>query len=190
MSPRTLNKPAKIAPVSLSLPDQAAAGSSAEAAYARLEALCSAVRAELATDLRISDAAVLPSFVSLPQVTAAEYGRVRRRLPRCCVAAFLFLSAVVAHAAIACAHLSLSSTVRHRSASSDHQTAAVKGLEDWQERLTSLLHTGPVALWVSGSAGGFPCRAWLTALGAQLFVGDLMDTLAQHPPPQPSRRRS
>ena len=59
------------------MPVQAAAGSSAEAAYGRLEALCSAVRAELAVDLRINDAAVLPSFVSLPQVTAAEYGRVR-----------------------------------------------------------------------------------------------------------------
>ena len=40
--------------------DQAAAGSSAEAAYARLEALCCAMRTELGVDLRIHDAAVLP----------------------------------------------------------------------------------------------------------------------------------
>ncbi len=59
------------------VPDQAAAGSDADVAYARLEALCAAVRAELEVDLRIHDAALLPKFVALPQVTAAEYGRVR-----------------------------------------------------------------------------------------------------------------
>ena len=57
-------------------PDQAAAGSDAEVAYARLEALCAAIRAELEVDLRIHDAALLPKFVNLPAVTAAEYGRV------------------------------------------------------------------------------------------------------------------
>lgn len=50
--------------------------SAAELAYARLEALCHAVKQELQNDLRIHDAAVLPAFVNLPQVTAAEYGRV------------------------------------------------------------------------------------------------------------------
>jgi hypothetical protein len=48
----------------------------AEVAYARLEALCQAVKGELQQDLHIHDAAVLPNFVNLPQVTAAEYGRV------------------------------------------------------------------------------------------------------------------
>ena len=49
----------------------------ADLAYARLEALCAAVKGELQQDLHIHDAAVLPNFVNLPQVTAAEYGRVR-----------------------------------------------------------------------------------------------------------------
>ena len=49
----------------------------ADLAYARLEALCGAVKGELQQDLHIHDAAVLPNFVNLPQVTAAEYGRVR-----------------------------------------------------------------------------------------------------------------
>lgn len=48
----------------------------ADLAYARLEALCAAVKGELQQDLHIHDAAVLPNFVNLPQVTAAEYGRV------------------------------------------------------------------------------------------------------------------
>ena len=48
----------------------------AELAYARLEALCQAMQAELQQDLRIHDAAVLPNFVNLPKVSAAEYGRV------------------------------------------------------------------------------------------------------------------
>ncbi|KAK9806759.1 hypothetical protein WJX72_001747 [[Myrmecia] bisecta] len=47
----------------------------AELAYARLEALCQAIKNELQNDLRIHDSAVLPSFVVLPQVTAAEYCR-------------------------------------------------------------------------------------------------------------------
>ncbi|CAK0784807.1 hypothetical protein CVIRNUC_008011 [Coccomyxa viridis] len=48
----------------------------ADLAYARLEALCGAVRGELEQDIHIHDAAVLPNFVNLPQVTAAEYGRM------------------------------------------------------------------------------------------------------------------
>ena len=48
----------------------------AELAYARLEALCAAVKTELQQDLHIHDAAVLPNFVNLPKVAAAEYGRV------------------------------------------------------------------------------------------------------------------
>ena len=52
-------------------------GGEAEVAYARLEALCQAIKAELGNDLKIHDAAVLPAFITLPQVTAAEYGRVR-----------------------------------------------------------------------------------------------------------------
>jgi len=44
-------------------------------AYARLEALASAIQAELSADLAIHDAAVLPAFINLPQVAAAEYGR-------------------------------------------------------------------------------------------------------------------
>ena len=35
------------------------------------------MRGELEQDIHIHDAAVLPNFVNLPQVTAAEYGRVR-----------------------------------------------------------------------------------------------------------------
>lgn len=56
---------------------QAGGASEAEVAYARLEALCQAIKAELGNDLKIHDAAVLPAFITLPQVTAAEYGRVR-----------------------------------------------------------------------------------------------------------------
>lgn len=48
----------------------------AELAYARLEALCQAVKVELQQDLHIHDAAVLPNFVNLPKIAAAEYGRV------------------------------------------------------------------------------------------------------------------
>ena len=51
-------------------------------AYARLEVLCQAIKAELGNDLKIHDAAVLPAFITLPQVTAAEYGRVRACLQR------------------------------------------------------------------------------------------------------------
>ncbi|KAK9839863.1 hypothetical protein WJX81_007158 [Elliptochloris bilobata] len=51
-------------------------GGEAEVAYARLEALCQAIKAELGNDLKIHDAAVLPAFIMLPQVTAAEYGRL------------------------------------------------------------------------------------------------------------------
>ena len=53
----------------------------AELAYARLEALCAAVKTELQQDLHIHDAAVLPNFVNLPKVAAAEYGRVRTMGP-------------------------------------------------------------------------------------------------------------
>ena len=52
-----------------------AAARAAAAAYARLEALAAALRAELVNDLKIHDAAVLPAFVTLPQLAAAEYGR-------------------------------------------------------------------------------------------------------------------
>lgn len=52
-----------------------AAARAAAAAYARLEALAASLRAELVNDLKIHDAAVLPSFVTLPQLAAAEYGR-------------------------------------------------------------------------------------------------------------------
>ncbi len=48
----------------------------AELAYARLEALCQAVKVELQQDLHIHDAAVLPNFVNVPKIAAAEYGRV------------------------------------------------------------------------------------------------------------------
>ena len=52
--------------------------SDAEAAYARMEALSQAIKNELQNDLRIHDSAVLPHFVNLPQITAAEYCRVRQ----------------------------------------------------------------------------------------------------------------
>ncbi len=44
--------------------------------YKRLQAICSAMRQELDSDLRIHETRKLPTFVILPQVTAAEYGRV------------------------------------------------------------------------------------------------------------------
>ena len=50
--------------------------SDAEVAYARLGALCQAIKNELQNDLNIHDASVLPAFVNLPQVTAAEYSQV------------------------------------------------------------------------------------------------------------------
>lgn len=46
--------------------------SDAEVAYARLGALCQAIKHELQNDLKIHDAAILPTYINLPQVTAAE----------------------------------------------------------------------------------------------------------------------
>ena len=54
----------------------AAGDGGAAAAYGRLEALATALRAELGADLTIHDAAVLPSCINLPQLAAAEYGRL------------------------------------------------------------------------------------------------------------------
>ena len=51
--------------------------SDAEVAYARLGALCQAIKNELQNDLTIHDSSVLPAYVNLPQVTAAEYSQVR-----------------------------------------------------------------------------------------------------------------
>ncbi|KAK9805114.1 hypothetical protein WJX73_010312 [Symbiochloris irregularis] len=45
----------------------------AEVAYARLGALSQAIKNELQNDLKIHDAAILPAFCNLPQITAAEY---------------------------------------------------------------------------------------------------------------------
>ncbi|EIE27268.1 hypothetical protein COCSUDRAFT_55287 [Coccomyxa subellipsoidea C-169] len=54
----------------------ATGGSEAEMSYKRLQAICSAMRQELDSDLRIHETRKLPTFVILPQVTAAEYGRL------------------------------------------------------------------------------------------------------------------
>lgn len=48
----------------------------AEVAYARLGALSQAIKNELQNDLKIHDAAILPAFCNLPQITAAEYSTV------------------------------------------------------------------------------------------------------------------
>lgn len=45
-------------------------------AYQRLEFLTQAIKNELQRDLQINDAGVLPPDIVLPQITAAEYGRV------------------------------------------------------------------------------------------------------------------
>lgn len=45
-------------------------------AYARVGALCEAIKAELNNDLKIHDQGILPQFINLPQVTAGEYCRV------------------------------------------------------------------------------------------------------------------
>ena len=55
---------------------QIALESDAEVAYARLGALCQAIKNELQNDLNIHDASILPAYVNLPQVTAAEYSQV------------------------------------------------------------------------------------------------------------------
>ena len=55
---------------------QMALESDAEVAYARLGALCQAIKNELQNDLNIHDASILPAYVNLPQVTAAEYSQV------------------------------------------------------------------------------------------------------------------
>lgn len=52
------------------------AASTAAVAYRRLEALCSGIRGELEADMRIHQAAVLPSFLQLPALTSAEYCKV------------------------------------------------------------------------------------------------------------------
>ena len=57
--------------------------SDAEVAYARLGALSQAIKNELQNDLNIHDKAILPAFVNLPQVTAAEYSSVRPRRSDC-----------------------------------------------------------------------------------------------------------
>ena len=62
----------------LQAPTGVGEASDAEAAYARMEALSQAIKNELQNDLRIHDSAVLPQFVNLPQITAAEYCRVRQ----------------------------------------------------------------------------------------------------------------
>lgn len=52
--------------------DSGSSGSSAaEAAYHRMELLSHAIKNELQRDLHIHDSAILPNFVSLPQVCAA-----------------------------------------------------------------------------------------------------------------------
>lgn len=55
---------------------QVAAEADAEVAYARIGALCEAIKAELNNDLKIHDQGILPSFITLPRVTAGEYCRV------------------------------------------------------------------------------------------------------------------
>ena len=45
-----------------------------------MEVLCQAIKHELNNDLKIHDSAILPSFINLPQVTGAEYCRVRSML--------------------------------------------------------------------------------------------------------------
>ena len=60
---------------------QAAADADAEVAYARVGALCQAIKAELNNDLKIHDQGILPPFINLPQVTGGEYSRVRPTVP-------------------------------------------------------------------------------------------------------------
>lgn len=55
---------------------QAPGGSEAEMAYKRLQAICAAMRQELDSDLRIHETRKLPNWIILPQITAAEYGKV------------------------------------------------------------------------------------------------------------------
>lgn len=55
---------------------QAPGGSEAEMAYKRLQAICAAMRQELDSDLRIHETRKLPNWIVLPQITAAEYGKV------------------------------------------------------------------------------------------------------------------
>ena len=64
----------QLRPVSAQSP---AGGVGAEAAYARLESLCAAIKTELQRDLHIHDQAILPSSINLPQIAAAEYCKVR-----------------------------------------------------------------------------------------------------------------
>ena len=56
---------------------QVTADADAEVAYARVGALCQAIKAELNNDLKIHDQGILPPFINLPQVTGGEYSRVR-----------------------------------------------------------------------------------------------------------------
>ncbi|CAL8462927.1 g2461 [Coccomyxa elongata] len=51
-------------------------GSEAEMAYKRLQAICAAMRQELDSDLRIHETRKLPNWIILPQITAAEYGKL------------------------------------------------------------------------------------------------------------------
>lgn len=66
----------QVRPSSGQYQQQHVGGVGPDAAYARLEALCSAIKTELQRDLHIHDQAILPSSVNLPQVTAAEYCKV------------------------------------------------------------------------------------------------------------------
>lgn len=62
---------------------QVAAEADAEVAYARVGALCEAIKAELEKDLRIHNCGILPQFIKLPQVTASEYCRASLSPCRC-----------------------------------------------------------------------------------------------------------
>ena len=60
---------------------QAFAESDAEVAYARVGALCEAIKSELNNDLKIHNQGILPQWINLPQVAAGEYCRVITRHP-------------------------------------------------------------------------------------------------------------
>lgn len=66
----------KLLPTDYVSAGQATAEADAEVAYARVAALCEAIKAELNNDLKIHEQNILPQFINLPQVTAGEYCRV------------------------------------------------------------------------------------------------------------------
>lgn len=164
----------------------------AELAYARLEALCQAVKGELQQDLHIHDAAVLPNFVNLPQVTAAEYGRVRanpthstfafvpstHNIQTACQPTTWRFHSVCGQARLQQMHFGHFDIVVR---------SAVHGLAVHSDVLRSASAAPIPATHRQAAHLESSSESQCTRICSQMLVMDLTHTLEHFPPPQPSR---